>query len=79
MVYKEFYSYKVFNLHINSYGLKLPELTSIIKNTSCDIRIFPENANNWPDIKNLKFDSEELKIGNEEIRLNIKNIGAIRT
>ena len=79
MIYKEFYSYKVFNLLINSYDLKIPELTPINKNTSCDIRIFPDNADNWPEIRNLKYDSKELKIGKDEIRLNIENVGTIRT
>ncbi len=79
MIYKEFYSYKVFNLLINSYDLKIPELTPINKNTSCDIKIFPDNADNWPEIRNLKYDSKELKIGKDEIRLNIENVGTIRT
>ena len=70
--------YSAFGLIWNSIDLKLPELSAIKNNDNFDVTISQDINNEWPSIKFSDYDTHNLKVAPNDLRLKINNIASFR-
>lgn len=72
------YSYEVFDINFISKGLEISELEEVKKSNKNKVFIEECDPSKWPKLSLGKYDTEFLKMKNDELRLKINGVGQFR-